>query len=89
MSQLFIIFIISIIMLWFIKLDIFENNLIPKYVINEYFTIESTFKMPDYIPKKYRELANKLLELGHQIDKDSKFDCDMTEYLSNEKLLSL
>ena len=81
MNQLLIIFCTTFISIFFILLNAFENNLIPKYVISEYFTIESAFEMPDYIPKKYRDLALKLLELGHQIDEDSKSDYKMTDNL--------
>ena len=85
MNHLLIIFLTIVITIICILIHGYESNLIDKKYY-EFFTIESIYKMPSHIPKKYRDIADKLINLGKQIDEDSKLDCDTTEYLHNMEL---
>lgn len=85
----FIIIIITACITFFFLLDSFyERYLMNESILPEKFTICSKFKLPNYIPKKYEKIINKLLNLGHQIDKESEDDDKMINTLLDTKFIN-
>ena len=81
MNKFIIIIITACITFYFIIDNIYQSYQINKSIVPERFTIYSKFKLPISIPKKYEKIIDKLLKLGHQIDRESENDDEMISTL--------